>query len=422
MKQLSLLLLILTLAVTPAFAQSKSKEVQRLERQRREALKEVEKTDKKLKQVSNDRYKKQKEANLLKKQAAQRQKAVNLLDEEIKVLDKDIDSLSTQATHLRNEEERRRKAYEESVIAMRRRAKSTDRMLFLLSAADFDEGVRRMRFLGQFAQAHRDAAKQLKETRTKVEENKHAIEGNKTQKATLMETREREKQKLLTQQKQRTGEVSKLRGEEKKLQQQKRQQQQRANALNKKIEQRIAYEIAEAERKAREAAAKAAQQKGGSTTEQRKAVTKGGYAMTAEERQLGGSFERNKGNLLMPVSGSYTIVASFGVQQHKTESKVQTNKSGIDIAVPAGTRARAVFEGTVSSIFMVEGYHSSVIVRHGNYLTVYANLQSVSVRTGQKVKTGQTIGTIATGDDGRGLLHFQLWHERTKQNPMQWIR
>lgn len=419
MKRFFLLSLILMLVTSTGFAQSKSKEVRRLEKERQEALKEVEKTDRQLKKVSNDRYKKQKEVNLLKKQANQRKKAVNILDKEIKVLDKDIETLSAEAVRLKGEELRRQKSYEESVIALRRRAKSNDRMLFLLSSSTFDEGLRRMRFLSQYAAAHREAAKQLHDTRTQIESNKDAITSNKEKKSALMETRSQEMKKLLAQQKKGSGEVSQLRGEEKKLQQQKKKYQQRANALNKKIEQRIAYEIAEAERKAREAAAK---EKGSPGAEERKAVTKGGYAMTAEERRLSGSFAQNKGNLLMPVSGSYTIVASYGVQQHKTASRVQTNKSGIDIAVPKGTGARAVFDGTVSSIFMVDGYNSSVIIRHGNYLTVYANLQSVSVRTGQKVKTGQKIGTVAAGDDGRGLLHFQLWHERTKQNPMLWIR
>lgn len=408
---LSFLLPLLFIAL-PAAAQSKSKTVRDLEKQRKEALQQIEKTDKQLTEVKTDRAKKQKKEKLLKQQVRQRQRALNLLDAEIKALGRDIDSLSSVELALREEEGDHKKAYERSVVALQQRKNSTDQLVFVIISKDFDQAIRRMRFISEYARAHEKAAENLRQTREAIAATQADIETNKKSKSGLVLTRGKEKEKLEAQQRKTGKEVVSLQGKEKELQQQRQKYQQRANALNKKIEEQIAFEIAEAERKA------AIPGKG---KEVRKAASKGGYAMTAEERKLSGSFASNKGNLLIPVSGTYSVVSRFGVQQHKEASRVQTNNAGIDISVPQGATARAVFDGTVSKIFVLPGYQTSIIVRHGNYLTVYANLTKVRVKAGQKVKAGQILGTVAS-DEQNTILHFQVWHERTKQNPELWIR
>ena len=157
--------------------------------------------------------------------------------------------------------------------------------------------------------------------------------------------------------------------------------------------------------------------------EERVADTKGGYAMTKAEKRLSDDFASNKGRLPYPVSGRHTIVAAFGEQQHQELKYVRTNNSGIDIQTAPGTDARAVFNGEVTRVFVVPGYNNSVIVRHGNYLTVYSNLSQVYVKAGDKVSTRQAIGKIFTDtEDGNAtILHFQLWKEKTKLNPAPWL-
>ena len=138
---------------------------------------------------------------------------------------------------------------------------------------------------------------------------------------------------------------------------------------------------------------------------------------------MSGSFEKNKGKLPFPLSGSYKIVAHFGRQKHPELRYVQTENSGIDIVTTPGTKARAVFNGVVSRIFVTPGYNSTIIVRHGNYLTIYANLSEVYVRAGEKVSTGQNLGKIYSDsqDGNRTILTFQLWKERKKLNPELWL-
>lgn len=428
----TLLLMLTLLASLPMVAQQKSKKVQQLEQQRKEAIKAIEKTDKELSRVKNDKNKKQQEAALLKKKVAQRQELVVALDNEIKELSSDIDSLARQEQVLRTEEEERKATYERSVLALQKRKSSTDRMLFVLSASAFDEAIRRMRFVSQYANAHKRAAQELKETRTALEHTRQAIEVNRKSKSQLLVQREQEKAQLEKERKQRIGEVTQLQGQEKDLQQQRKKQQQQVAALNRKIEQQIAAEIAEAERKAREEEERRkrlAEGKDKTATgkepvpEERKAATKGGYPMTAEERRLGGSFAQNKGNLPAPVNNNYRIIGTFGVQQHNELSRVQTNNNGIDLEVPQGTSARAVFEGKVTSVFVIEGNKAAIIIRHGNYLTVYSNITGVTVRKGQQVKAHQVLGKVAIDSfSNKAILNFQVWHERSKQNPQAWIR
>ncbi len=406
---------LLILSAGVAFSQAKSKKVLELERQRKKALEQVAKTEQEIKNVRANKSKKQREEQLLKKQVAQRQKALSILDLEIKALSQSIDSLALQELHLRNQEEIHKKSYERSLLALQKQKNSTDKLVFILSSKNFDQGIRRSRFITQYARANQQAAEALRSTRNQILATQRSIILHKKDKSSLLAVREKEKNKLEAQHRATGQELLTLKGQEKKLQKLRNKYQQQANALNKKIEERIAYEIAEADRKAREA------NKKGGKTEKRVAVNKGGYAMTAEERKLSGSFAGNKGNLLVPVNGQYTIISHFGVQQHKAASKVQTNNAGIDIKVPKGTHARAVFDGVVTKVFVLPGYNTSIIIRHGNYLTVYANLSSVNVSTGQKVKTGQTIGVVAT-NEGNTILHFQLWYERNKQNPELWIR
>ena len=145
--------------------------------------------------------------------------------------------------------------------------------------------------------------------------------------------------------------------------------------------------------------------------------------MTKAERELSGSFEKNKGKLPFPLSGRYMIVGHFGQQQHQELKYVKINNNGIDLQTTPGTSARAVFDGVVTKVFVMPGYNSSVIVRHGNYLTIYSNLSEVYVKPGQKVSIRQSIGKIYSDPEegNRTVLHFQLWKETTKLNPEPWL-
>ena len=149
-----------------------------------------------------------------------------------------------------------------------------------------------------------------------------------------------------------------------------------------------------------------------------------GIAATAVETDLGSDFEKARGRLPYPVSGRYTIVKGFGRQKHPTLPHVETNNSGIDMQTEPGATVRSVFDGEVSAVFRPDGYNTVVVIRHGRYMTVYANLGAISVSNGQKVKAGQAIGTVFTdtADANRSVLHFEIRNQRVKENPTAWLR
>lgn len=140
-----------------------------------------------------------------------------------------------------------------------------------------------------------------------------------------------------------------------------------------------------------------------------------------KERKLTGSFLENKGRLLFPVAGNYRITGTFGRSQYGNLSTVQLDNPGIDIGVSAGTKVRSVFDGEVSSIFYTDDYDNVVMVRHGEYLTVYAGLMTLNVHKGEKVKTGQALGTVTT-IGGESNLHFEVRRELNKLNPLHWVK
>ena len=144
--------------------------------------------------------------------------------------------------------------------------------------------------------------------------------------------------------------------------------------------------------------------------------------MTKEENLTSGDFQRNAGRLPWPTSNGF-IRGHFGVQNHPVLKFVTTNNKGIYIQTPAGSSARAVFEGIVSQCFSIPGSNNAVIIKHGNYRTVYANLTQISVREGQKVSAKQSIGRIYTDNenDNKTELYFQVWNGKSLQNPENWI-
>jgi murein DD-endopeptidase MepM/ murein hydrolase activator NlpD len=144
--------------------------------------------------------------------------------------------------------------------------------------------------------------------------------------------------------------------------------------------------------------------------------------MTPEEKLASGQFEQNKRHLPWPVERG-VITDHFGVHDHPVLKNIVVHNNGVDISTVQGAKARSVFAGEVSRVFMVTGGNTAVIIRHGKYLTVYSNLINVQVKSGEKVSTKQTIGTIGTDsdDEAKTVLKFQIWKENEKLNPEEWI-
>ncbi len=400
-----------------AFGQNSTR-VKQLEAQRKKALEEIEVTNQLLKEANQSAKNSLNRLNLLSQQIVSRKKIINLLTQEVGELDKQITASRKEINNLERELQGKRTNYGKSIQSLHKRRSSQDKLLFILSADNFAQSMRRMRYLREYANWQKDQANEIVAKQDEIKQKQAELEQTRSEKNSLLSTREEENQKLRAEESNQKAEVKQLNRKQQQLKKELRQKQQRANALNRQIEKQIAEEIARAN-------AESKKKTGGKASEQKERVadTKGGYAMTKEEKKLSTNFEGNKGRLPFPVTGRYTIVGYFGEQQHQELKYVRTNNSGIDIQTTPGADARAVFNGEVTRVFVVPGYNNSIIIRHGNYLTVYSNLSQVYVKAGDKVTTRQAIGKIFsdTEDGNATILHFQLWKEKTKLNPAPWL-
>lgn len=385
--------------------------------------------------------------NALNADIATQTATVSRLREHLDSIGGAIRSTSDSIAILENDLEALRRSYAEAMAAIQPSARSMDAVNFLFSSSTFKEAWSRLRYLRRFAEWRKNKALDIDRTISRIADRRRHLTGLRHTQDVERRRAEQEQRQL----EQRRGEskkmVASLRKEDSRLRAQLEADRKRYAALDRELDRLIAEEQArlareEAARKKREAeAAKKKQQSGQKTSPAPSPATTPGKgeppsaADVASQRastniaaatapsSLGGNFSSNKGKLLFPVSGSYKIVRNFGRQPHPTLPHVMTDNSGIDIETPRGTAARAVFAGTVSAIIHQPGYGWVVMMRHGNYLTVYAGLASVGVAKGQRVSAGQALGPLADDPDRPvASLHFEVRNEKTKLNPMAWVK
>lgn len=287
---------------------------------------------------------------------------------------------------------------------------------FVLSSSSFTEARRRLNYLRQLSRGHSRAIRELRAAtdtlaarRTEMAELARQQSGavsRLTAAKTVLDSRKAESARVM----------SDLRHEQASLQRVLAQKRERDRQLDNELN-RLIDEESRRNKNRTNTPAKPSGSAGKPSASQSSQAS----AEAEEDRKLTGSFESNKGKLLFPVAGTYTIVSQFGRSNYDNLDNVEMNNNGIDIAVAPVTAVRAVFDGEVSSVFFLPGYENIVIIRHGEYLTVYAGLENISVSKDAKVKGGATIGRVAE-INGRNVLHFEVRKERTKLNPLEWVK
>ena len=328
---------------------------------------------------------------------------------EIMALDNQISEMKRDLGTMQNEYEYMKEKYIELIYHAYVKQKSQDKLLFVLSAQSFHEAYMRFNYINKFAALRRERAEAIERSRVELDLQKQEIEAAKLQSEKLLKNQESEHKQLLVEKQKQNDMVESLKKQEKKLLKELQEQQRQSEQLNKRIQDLIAKQAKEAtEREKKKQATKS--------------TTKGGYAMTKTEKIVSGGFEKKQGLLPWPANGR--ITGHFGKQQHPILKHVTTDNKGIYISSPKGSEASLVHDGVVTQCFAVPGNNNAIIVRHGNFLTVYANLTKVYVKTGDNVKTGQKLGKIFEDPDDkyRATLFFQIWKEKDLQNPEKWLK
>lgn len=391
MKRLILHIFILLMLAAPAAAQKGKQSVEDLKSQREKTMRELEKTSKMLNETKKNEKATVNKLQLLNKDISERKRLIHDLNQEIDGLNREMTTLSVRKDSLQQNIEALRKDYAEMVRQSHYVQKQVSPLLFILSANDFQQMVRRIRYMRDFQSFRKLQVARIRNTQDEIDMQNELLQEHKSNKEDAMRTQQRQRDNLARDEKKQQAMLSELKKKEKDLLAQQQKQQKKANELNKKIEEMIAKEI-----------------------DLKKQLTK-------EQSLLAGGFEKNKGRLPWPVEKGF-ISGHFGIQAHPTLEKVTVNNKGVYIQTTAGSMARAVYEGEVTSCFVMAGT-TAVIIQHGNYRTVYSGLSSVSVKKGDKVKAKQTIGKIYTDpdQDNSTLLFFQVWKDKEILNPEFWL-
>lgn len=338
---------------------------------------------------------------LLNKKISQREKLVTAYSKRIKELDKEIESGQNNAKTLNNELKKLQQEYAKMIEIAYKNKNEYNNLAFLFSADNFNQAFLRHRYLQQFTDARKTKMTQIASTEKKINQQ---IEKNRLERAEqskLLKEEKDQKDIMEKEKKELNAMVQSYKNKEKDIQKSIKDKEQQTRKLEKIIEEIIAAEIK-----------KAAEQKSPSNKNE---------TTTPEDNKLATTFVSNKGILPWP-SEKGIISSSFGKHPHPVSPKVIVQNNGIDIATPEQSTARAVFDGEVVSVNKISGANTAIIIRHGNYFTVYSNLEEVLVKRGDRVKTKQELGRIHTDKaEGKTELHFELWQEKTRLDPEQWL-
>jgi len=434
-------LLFLLILLFPLFAFSQnSKKVKALQKQKAELQNTLKKSKAELTKTKQQVKVGQQNIHFIGVQLNNRLDKIVSLEKEIE----ELDSLSIQLQGKIQEKELELKDKREKLKQAMRYARTqkghTSSLVFILSARDVKQMFRRSRFAKEYVSFQHNLGELILKKQAELLEEQNKLLDTKSKKSGLVHEVMQQRKDLGAQQVQQKKKVEGLKKQESGLAGKIAEQQKQLNALNKKIDDLIAYEIEQA-RKAAEAAArkKAAQEaarkkaaeeaarkkSGGKSTPATKATSKPTPVkpdtwLTAEDRQLNGTFEQNRGRLPVPITGQYMIGNRFGTYNVPGLKNVQLENKGTNYVGQSGARARSIFAGEVTAVFQFGGTRN-VLIRHGSYISVYCNLSSVTVTKGQKVNAKDIIGTVANDGSGKCVLHFQLRKETAKLNPENWI-
>jgi septal ring factor EnvC (AmiA/AmiB activator) len=288
-----------------------------------------------------------------------------------------------------------------------------NRLLFIFSAEDFNQAYRRLLYYQQYSAYRRTQAELIRDAQMKLDRKQKELEETKQQKLTLARSEESEKGQLTQEKEEKDKTVQQLSQKEKTLESALREKQKTAEKLEREIEKLIAAEIKAASERAKKTDSRDAKTK--------MKTTRTEIMLTNDEQVLSSSFASNKGKLPWP-SEHGVITGRFGEHPHPVLKYVKVKNNGIDISTGKGASVRTVFNGKVSRVMSFPNLNKVVIIRHGEYLTVYSNLEEVNVKDGQTVTTKQMIGKIHTNpEDSRTDLHFEIWLGKTTQDPQEWL-
>jgi murein hydrolase activator len=394
--------LILLLVPAGLIAQSEKEKLQN-DKQRLE--RDIAYTNKLLNETQQTRQTSLNQLNLLNRQIKQREELLANINAIIAAIDRQITTTNDSISLLRREIQRMKDEYARMIVAAQKHQNPYHRLMFIFSSDDFNQAYKRVKYLQQYSAYRLAQVEKIEGSQARLSGKIMELELQRAEKLSLRSTHERERLQLSDELKTHNQSVQQLSKREKELRAQLRENERAVNRLQKAIEDIIAEEI----RRSREAAGK---------TETTAHTT---FALTPEQLLISDNFAANRGKLPWP-SERGIITGTFGEHNHPVLRGIKVRNNGIDIVTHEGAEARAVFEGEVTNVLTIPSLNNVVIIRHGEFLTVYSNLDQVFVKRGDKIAHRQKLGVVHTDkNEARTRLHFEIWKGKELQNPEHWI-
>ena len=411
-KSCVVLLLTVLLALT-AFDAGAQKKSDQLKQNKQKLEREISNTQAILNQTRQNKNASLQQISVLRRQISNREQFILALNSEIAALEEEMalnvklsKNLDRKLTYMKSD-------YSTVVYNAYKNRRQTNKLVFLLSAENFGQMFRCLKYYTAFANNVKSQVEQIQEAQKEIQMKELEIQMIKDEKAALLSGHEQQLSALEKEKKEQDKLTNDLKKKEKQLAAEIRKKQQEQQKLDKAIKKAIEDEIKAANSQKKKANSNA-------TTSGGKSNSSTELLLTKEEKALSTSFAGNQGKLPWPVAKCAKI-RDFGTYAHPDVPSVTMQNNGIDLATEAGAAVRAVFQGEVTSVLEYVGT-KIVIIKHGEYMTVYQNLGSVSVKKGDKVTTKQTIGTVARNTSSNTYeLHFELWKNTTHLNPSNWL-
>jgi septal ring factor EnvC (AmiA/AmiB activator) len=400
---------------------------QELKRRRDKLSEELEQLNKDYQETSSNKRATLKQLSLLKAQINLREEKINIINSEVRNLDNQISESNNTVHSLQSQLDQLKKEYAAMVLFAYRNQSAYNKLMFIFASKDFNQAYKRLKYLQQFGTYRERQAGYIQGTQKELHVKINELDRTKQEKSTLLVDQQKEKETLGKEKNSQVKVVKDLSQHEGQLKQQQRDVQNKIAKTNREIGAAIRREIEEAQRKAeaeakeaaRIAAAKAKAENRPAPVVAKPVVrTSSSYLnATPEAAKLSNDFLGNKGRLPWPVANGI-ITQGFGVY---TSEGIRSENTGVDIRTNAGGTVRAVFDGEVIRVVDVSGTYL-VMIKNGEYFTVYGNLRSVSVARGQKVNTKQAIGVVATDPStGETEVNFDVYKVKEPMNPKLWL-
>lgn len=391
------------LVATSSFAQKQSKKD--LENKKKQLQKEIEETNQLLQETKKNKKLSLNQLVMLNKKISAREELIATINNEIGVLNKQIQEKNENIKGLQNNLVKLKKEYAQMIYYAYKNQDAYNRLMFIFAAKDFEQAYMRLKYLQQYSDYRKKQAAAITSTQKDLNEKVQDLEAKKSDQRVLLTNEEEEKQNLTSEKTEKEHVFSELQQQESKLKKDLEKKKQDAQKLQQAIARIIEKELEKAQKQA--------------AKENKPKPQK--LVLTPESQALSNSFASNKGKLPWPLIKG-VISERFGVHPHPLMKDVDINNNGIDITTTNGSLARAVFDGEVKGVVSMPGSGQFVLIRHGEFLTVYANLKDVYVKVGDVVKTKQNIGSILLDeDDNKTVMHFEVWRGTSKMDPEDWL-